>query len=123
MDALSREDCLAMLADHSVGRIAVTSHALPVIVPVNYALSGHTVVFRTEPGGMLARACADAVVAFEVDELARDGSSGRSVLVVGVATLLTGSQALRATELRLVSARGEGLDQFIGIAIGRMSNQ
>lgn len=123
--ALSRDECLTRLASHSIGRIAVTSRALPAIVPVNYAITGRTtIVFRTEPGGMLAHSTNDTVVAFEVDELAPDGRSGWSVLVVGVAHhILGGSDLTRALETRVSSAMGDGRDQFVAITIGQLTGR
>lgn len=121
--ALSRAECSERLASRNVGRIAITADDLPAIVPVNYAMSGDTIVFRTTSGGMLARACDDAVVAFEVDELATDGSWGWSILAVGVAQPLDGSRAVRATELGLVSAMGVGRDLFVGITVGQLSGR
>lgn len=120
---LSREDCIDRLTHRSIGRVAVTSRALPAIVPVNYCVSGSSVVFRTEPGGMLARACNNTVVAFEVDDIADDGRSGWSVLVVGVAELLEGSAALRAMETGLVSAAGDDLEQFVSITLAQVSGR
>ena len=115
---------MTRLASHSIGRIAVTSRALPAIVPVNYSLTGRTtVVFRTEPDGMLARATNDTVVAFEVDELARDGRSGWSVLVVGVAHHIEGSNLMRALETRVISAMGDGRDQFVAITVGQVTGR
>jgi uncharacterized protein len=121
--ALTREECLDRLRLGSIGRIAVTHRALPAIVPVNYTLSGSRVIFRTEPTGMLARACAGSVVAFEVDELDADGSGGWSVLVVGLAELLEGSAAVRAAEIGLVTAAGGGRDQFVAITIGQLTGR
>jgi nitroimidazol reductase NimA-like FMN-containing flavoprotein (pyridoxamine 5'-phosphate oxidase superfamily) len=121
--SLSWEQCLDRLRAGSIGRIAVTHRALPAIVPVNYALSSSRVIFRTEPGGMLARACDGSVVAFEVDDLDVTGQSGWSVLVVGLAELLEGSAAVRAAETGLVSAVGSGRDQFVAIAIGQLSGR
>jgi nitroimidazol reductase NimA-like FMN-containing flavoprotein (pyridoxamine 5'-phosphate oxidase superfamily) len=123
MTTLAYQDCLRRLAEGSTGRIAISDRALPVIVPVAYAVSGHAIVFRTEPGGMLARACDDAVVAFEIDQFAADGTAGWSVLVVGMARLLSGSEALRALELGLVGPAGPELDQFVGITIGEVSGR
>lgn len=127
METLARpltwDGCLARLRSATIGRIAVTHRALPAIVPVNYVLSGSRVVFRTEPGGMLARACTDSVVAFEVDELESDGQSGWSVLAVGMAELLEGSAAVRAAETGLVAAVGGGRDQFVAITIGQLSGR
>jgi nitroimidazol reductase NimA-like FMN-containing flavoprotein (pyridoxamine 5'-phosphate oxidase superfamily) len=123
LHALSREQCQVRLRAHSIGRIAITHQALPSIVPVNYVVMGGSVVFRTETDGMLARACQGNVVAFEVDDLAADGASGWSVMVVGVAEALTGSAALRAVEAGIVSAAGDGRDLFIGISVGQISGR
>ena len=94
--SLTHDECVARLAGHTVGRIAVTSRALPVILPVNYVLTGSTILFRTDPDGLLATATDDTVVAFEVDDLAADGLSGWSVLAVGIAQHLEGSREVRA---------------------------
>lgn len=121
--SLSHEQCIGRLQAGTIGRVAVSSRALPAIVPVNYVLAGRSVLFRTEPGGMLARGCDGTVVAFEIDDLAVDGRSGWSVLVVGIASLLDGSAAVRAVETGLVSAAGEGRDQFVAITIGTISGR
>jgi hypothetical protein len=86
-------------------------------------MTAAAIVFRTTPDGTLARACDGNVVAFEVDAVGQDGRSGWSVLVVGVASLITGSEALRALELKLVSAAGADLDQFVAIPIGRLTGR
>jgi uncharacterized protein len=90
---------------------------------VNYRLDGHRIVFRTQESGVLARACDDAVVAFEIDDIGADGRSGWSVLVVGLARLLTGSAALRALELNVVSAADNHRDRFVGISLGQVSGR
>jgi nitroimidazol reductase NimA-like FMN-containing flavoprotein (pyridoxamine 5'-phosphate oxidase superfamily) len=123
MTRMNRSDCLTRLARGSVGRIAVTAKALPVIIPVNYVLDGEAVVFRTKADGLLARACDGNVVAFEVDDVAADGSGGWSVLVVGVARLLTGREAVRAIQLDLTSAMGDDRDQFVRVDLGRVSGR
>lgn len=120
---LTREQCLAKLRISAVGRVAVTHKALPAIVPVNYVVDGSSIVFRTESDGMLARACDGTVVAFEIDELSVDGRSGWSVLIVGVAELLAGSAAVRAAETGLVSAAGDGRDQFVAITVGQLTGR
>lgn len=123
MSRMTRPQCLELLHEHSVGRIAVTDAALPAIMPVNYTMVDDMVVFRTSSSGLLARACNGTVVAFQVDELSEDGSSGRSVLVVGVADRLTGSRAARAGELGLTSAMGEGRDQYVAVTMTRVSGR
>jgi nitroimidazol reductase NimA-like FMN-containing flavoprotein (pyridoxamine 5'-phosphate oxidase superfamily) len=116
---LSREECLRGLASHSLGRLALTAHALPVIVPIRYSLSDDMIVFRAPVDGMVARACDGSVVAFQVDNLGRDVGTEWSVLVVGLAALIAGTDALRSLPLPAVS--GPGADQFVGITIGQIS--
>jgi nitroimidazol reductase NimA-like FMN-containing flavoprotein (pyridoxamine 5'-phosphate oxidase superfamily) len=89
LQTLTREECLTLLGHMSFGRVVYTEGALPSCTPVNYALDGAAIAFRTAPGSRLARATADAVVAFEVDDVHPTTRSGWSVLVTGV------SQAVR----------------------------
>jgi len=121
--SLTHDECVARLADHTVGRIAVTSRALPVILPVNYVLTGRTILFRTDPDGLLAGATDDTVVAFEVDDLAADGLSGWSVLAVGVAQHLEGSREGRALTNVVTSAVSDGRDKLVAISIGQLSGR
>lgn len=86
---LSRTECLDLLATTSVGRVGTTSGALPVVLPVNFALSGETIVFRTVPGTKLDAAVAGAVVAFECDGYDDKGQNGWSVMLQGMATEVT----------------------------------
>lgn len=118
LEVISDEDCRELLAACRVGRIAVTADALPVIAPVNYVVDGSSIVFRTKRDGMLARACDDAVIAFEIDELASDGSGGWSVNVVGIASLVSDSEHVRALALGIVSAAGDERDQFVRVRLG-----
>lgn len=116
--ALSAEECRSRLAEQAVGRVSVTRGALPVIVPVNYAFDGNSIVFRTRGDARLAAACDESVIAFEIDELAADGTGGWSVLVLGVASLLDESEHLLS--LRLLPARPTGTDhdQFVRLRMG-----
>jgi nitroimidazol reductase NimA-like FMN-containing flavoprotein (pyridoxamine 5'-phosphate oxidase superfamily) len=100
----------------------VTHRALPAIVPVNYVVD-HGILFRTSSGGMLDRACRGQVVAFEVDALADDGRSGWSVLVVGVADGVDGSDELRAVHSGLVSARGPETDRFVRVSMSEVTGR
>lgn len=89
METLDRDECLRLLATVPVGRIGVSVGALPAILPVNFALVGTSIVIRTVPGIKLDAGTRRAVVAFEVDSYAADGSSGWSVLVQGVCSEVT----------------------------------
>jgi nitroimidazol reductase NimA-like FMN-containing flavoprotein (pyridoxamine 5'-phosphate oxidase superfamily) len=47
LEVLSEEECRALLAQCEVGRVAITSGALPSILPVNFALLDGDIVFMT----------------------------------------------------------------------------
>jgi hypothetical protein len=85
LHVLGRDACLRLMASASLGRIGITVHALPVILPVNYRLIGDEIVFRTGAGTKLDAAAANEVVAFEVDEVDPIYHGGWSVAVTGVA--------------------------------------
>jgi uncharacterized protein len=84
LETLDRAECLKLLETAPVGRIGVSMSALPVILPVNFAVVGDRIVVRTVPGTKLDAATSHAVVAFEADDYAPDGSAGWSVMVQGV---------------------------------------
>jgi uncharacterized protein len=84
LEDLGRGECLDLLATAAVGRVGLLVDGRPEVLPVNYALDGDTVLFRTSEGTVLNQASL-AVVAFEVDHLDTATHSGWSVLVQGTA--------------------------------------
>jgi uncharacterized protein len=89
LEELSREECWRLLAGSSIGRLAViTRDGLPFVVPVNYALGGESVVFRTDFGTKF-----DALlrhpVGFQVDSIDPHHRTGWTVLVQGIAHEMT----------------------------------
>ncbi|MER6283125.1 pyridoxamine 5'-phosphate oxidase family protein [Streptomyces sviceus] len=87
---LDRQECLRLMARTPVGRIVHTRHALPAVLPVNFALDdGGAVLLRTAAASELVRAVDDVVVAFETDEVDAAAQSGWSVVVTGRATVVT----------------------------------
>ena len=122
---LDRAECDRLLATGTVGRVAFTDSALPQIIPVNFAMDGHSIVFRTTATGQLAAACRDAVVAFEVDDVDDQLQTGWSVLVVGDATAITDeSEIVRARQLPFAPWAGGERDHYVritpGIVTGRL---
>jgi nitroimidazol reductase NimA-like FMN-containing flavoprotein (pyridoxamine 5'-phosphate oxidase superfamily) len=85
LEVLDRAECLRLLDGRRVGRIAGTFGALPVVLPVEYAMDGESIVLETGRSTTLGFATAGAVVAFEVDNLHEHGHSGWTVMVTGVA--------------------------------------
>ena len=77
-------ECLRLLAGERLGRVAITVKALPVILPVRFALDRDEIVFRAPPGGVLAEATRHAVIAFEADG-SEPGGGSWSVLATGLA--------------------------------------
>jgi uncharacterized protein len=83
LEVLDRDTCLELLAADEVGRLAIGGSGAPVLMPVNYALDGETVVFRTDPGTKLERAGRWGRAAFEIDAFDREARTGWSVVVTG----------------------------------------
>ncbi len=83
-------ECLQLLDTHlpKVGRLGIVSDGRPDVLPVNYAVVGGEVVFRTGLGEKLAVAVDGAPVAFEVDAIDQSWQEGWSVVVHGHAQLL-----------------------------------
>jgi uncharacterized protein len=122
---IAPDECLRLLASTTVGRVALTRKALPVILPVNYAVDGDTVVIRTRPGSLLASSRErGVVVAFEVDELDRQTCSGWSVLVTGTLREITDvGELARAEQLPLVPWVGGDRRHFVRITPGMLSGR
>jgi len=122
LQPLTYDECLRRLDAGGVGRVAITQHALPAILPVNFVTRGERILFRTEPGGMLAHGCDGKVVAFEIDGIDSDGRAGWSVLVIGTASILDWA-AQDVVETDLLSAVTAGRDQFVAITVGQLSGR
>jgi uncharacterized protein len=120
---LSRSECLAALRGQHLGRLAITQHAMPLIVPVNYAMDRANVVFRTHQGGLLDRCCRNTVVAFETDQYDDATGLGWSVVMVGLANVLYGGDRLRAVELGLTSAGAGDGAVFVKIVPGNVTGR
>ena len=71
LEVLASDQCLRLLAQAPLGRVGLTSGALPVILPVNFLLQEDHILVRTGRGTKLDAATRNAVVAFEADPLKR----------------------------------------------------
>jgi nitroimidazol reductase NimA-like FMN-containing flavoprotein (pyridoxamine 5'-phosphate oxidase superfamily) len=89
-------DCRRLLEPGGVGRIAFSTAAGPVVLPVNFVFLGGTIVLRTAAGTVVG-AHGDDTVAFEVDHIDEALGQGWSVLVRGQA-----HRVLQPGELRHV---------------------
>lgn len=94
--ALSREDCLALLAAGTLARVAVSTPDGPHIVPVNYTVLEDSVVVRTSSYSLLGTYARDAVVAVEIDGFHHATRSGWSVVVRGRCSVEGDPRTIRA---------------------------
>ena len=96
---LTEEECWDFLRSREFGRLAYHLVDEVNIVPINYAVDGDTLLFRTAEGSKLLGVVMNADVAFEVDLY--DDTSARSVVVHGDARLLSEAEAHRAENVPL----------------------
>jgi uncharacterized protein len=102
LEVLDRKTSLRLLATAVLGRIGVTTGALPTILPVNFVVDGEQILVRTSVGTKLHAAAVGAVVAFEVDDFDPLDHTGWSVAVTGPAREISEPKELeRIRELHL----------------------
>jgi hypothetical protein len=81
---LSTQQCLALMAGMTVGRIVYTSHAMPAVLPVRFRIDTDGAVVLDEGAeSELVRAVDGAVIAFETGEVSGADGNGWSVTVLG----------------------------------------
>ena len=96
---LSPVECFDLLEPGGVGRVAFSSAGEIMILPVNFAMTGKTVIFRTAPDTLLA-VHADANVSFEADYVDDARHEGWSVLVHGHAHKISDERDVKHLEDR-----------------------
>jgi len=82
LEDLSRDECFALLGKETIGRLVYSDELGPAAVPVNYAVAGQNIVFRSADGSKM-HGSRNGGVAFEVDHIDYASRSGWSVLVRG----------------------------------------
>lgn len=87
------------LKEHEFARLAYRLLGDVHITPINYAVDGETLLFRTAPGNKLLSVVMHGPVALEIDELAAE--EAWSVVVRGHAEVIDGDDALRAEQAPL----------------------
>ena len=86
LEEIEEDECRRLLEGEPIGRVAFVRHGQPVVLPVNFAVDGDTIVFRTSAGSKLdlAEREAGVAVSFECDSYDAAERAGWSVLVKGV---------------------------------------
>lgn len=116
--ALSVEECWERLRGHPtrVGRVGLGGSS-PDVLPVNYAVDGASVVFRTAAGKKLDAIDARERIAFEVDHVDRGWRQGWSVVLRGFAErIVDDAEVQRVRELDLRSLTPDETPVFVRIA-------
>ena len=85
---LGPAECFDLLEPGGVGRVGFASADGIMMLPVNFAVLGKTIIFRTAPDTLLA-VYANAPVSFEADRLDEELREGWSVLVHGHSHTIT----------------------------------
>lgn len=85
IEMLSPTRCWELLWSTSVGRLAVDIAGQPDIFPINFVVSGTTIVFQTAAGTKLAGAVLGRAVALEIDGVDPADRSVWSVVAKGPA--------------------------------------
>jgi nitroimidazol reductase NimA-like FMN-containing flavoprotein (pyridoxamine 5'-phosphate oxidase superfamily) len=96
--------CLRLLRSVPLGRVVFYGEGEMVVLPVNHAMDGQHVIFRTARGSKLSAAAEQSLVSFEADDYDPETHAGWSVLVTGRAELVyDGEEIQRLRRLGLES--------------------
>ena len=122
--ALSPAECLGLLELGGIGRAGFASADGIMMLPVNFAVKGKTIIFRTAPDTLLAL-YANGQVSFEVDHLDQALRAGWSVLVHGRAHEVADEREVKRLEDRthLEPWAGGARDVYVRIAPTRISGR
>lgn len=105
LEILSMRQCLDLVRQSPVGRVAFMAEGAPVVLPVNHMVVGNQIVFRSALGHTLDAAERHRPVAFEVDDFDTETRSGWSVVVRGRIETID-------EELTAASLEEQGLDSW-----------
>jgi nitroimidazol reductase NimA-like FMN-containing flavoprotein (pyridoxamine 5'-phosphate oxidase superfamily) len=121
---LSPAECYDLLEPGGIGRVAFESTSGITILPVNFVMTGQTVIFRTAPDSLLA-VYANARVAFETDHLDEALQEGWSVLVNGHAHKITAEREVTSLEYQanVKPWAGGTRDVYVRIVPARISGR
>ncbi len=106
---------MTLLESVTIGRVGVSIAALPVILPVNFAVVDGDIIIRTPAATKLGEAAINVVVAFEADGFDPVWHRGWSVLVQGVAEQVTDPAALERLRCLHLSPWGDVEGHFVRI--------
>ena len=121
---LSPAECFGLLETGGIGRVGFASADGITMLPVNFAVTGKAIIFRTAPDTLLA-VYAHGPVSFQADRLDEALREGWSVLVHGHARTITDEREVKRLEDRthLEPWAGGARDLYVRIAPTRISGR
>jgi pyridoxamine 5'-phosphate oxidase-like protein len=124
LQTLSPAECFGLLEPGGVGRVGFAAADGIMILPVNFAVTRKTIVFRTAPDTLLA-VYADGRVSFQADQLDEALHEGWSVLVHGHARKITDEREVKQLEdgTRLAPWAAGPRDVYVRITPTRISGR
>lgn len=103
LEILDVAQCLALAHTVSIGRIALSVHAMPIILPMSFTMLNGEPVFPIGSGSIARAAQRNEVVCFETDWVDPTSSAAWSIAIVGKVSLVSDP-----VDLDTISARDFG---------------
>jgi nitroimidazol reductase NimA-like FMN-containing flavoprotein (pyridoxamine 5'-phosphate oxidase superfamily) len=121
---LSPAECFGLLEPGGIGRVGFASANGIMMLPVNFAVTGKAIIFRTAPDTLLAL-YANTQISVEVDHLDEALHQGWSVLVQGRAHEVTDEREVKRLEntTHLEPWAGGARDVYVCIAPTQISGR
>jgi nitroimidazol reductase NimA-like FMN-containing flavoprotein (pyridoxamine 5'-phosphate oxidase superfamily) len=116
---LTRAECLSLLGTISLGRLMFTLEALPAIRPVSHIVDDGNVIIRSHLGAAVAGVAQQAdgaVVGYEADTIDPQTHVGWSVVITGVARLVTDPAQVAGYQRELRQWRTGESDYVISVS-------
>lgn len=123
MQILSEDQCWTRLRETEFGRMAYHLADEVHIAPVNFAVDGRRLVFRTAEGSKLLGVVMNEDVAFEIDRIDDEAENAWSVIARGKAQILDGEDARNADNLRLRPWVSSEKHNVVGIDVEEVSGR
>jgi nitroimidazol reductase NimA-like FMN-containing flavoprotein (pyridoxamine 5'-phosphate oxidase superfamily) len=99
LEIMGTEECYDHLRRSPVGRVGFVDAGEAVILPVNFAVDGRSLVFRTGSGSKLAAAIMRTTACLEIDSWDDMAHTGWSVLAKGMAETVDDEETVARFEM------------------------
>lgn len=87
-ETMTATECRRLLVGRDIGRLAISAGALPLVLPVQFALHGDQLLLRTPGHHEVSESIDGQVVGFEADAIDLEHAVGWCVSVTGTVHLV-----------------------------------